>query len=85
MTGNRYLFGTLAPSMGLIDILLDHVIAKRPETRRLVVIGRDDVFPRAMAAGMADRAAKRGLQLMQRGHGRCSTNGRCAPLLAPRR
>lgn len=62
--GYKNLFGTLAPSIGLIDNLLLVVTEKRAETKRIAIIGREDVFPKAMAAAMARRAPGMNLQVV---------------------
>lgn len=62
--GYKTLFGTLAPSIGLIDAMLGQVREKMPATRRIAVLGRDDVFPKVMASTMAAQARKAGLELV---------------------
>ena len=57
--GFRHLFGTLAPNAGLTDGLVKLVAKQLPATRRIAVLGREDVSPKSMAAAMVD-AAKRG-------------------------
>lgn len=62
--GYKTLFGTLAPSIGLIDAMLGQVREKMPATRRIAVLGRDDVFPKVMASTMAAQARKAALELV---------------------
>lgn len=62
--GYKTLFGTLAPSVGLIDALLVQVREKMPATRRIAVLGRDDVFPKVMATTMAAQAQKAGFEVV---------------------
>jgi branched-chain amino acid transport system substrate-binding protein len=62
--GYRYLFGTLAPNAGLTDALVAVVKAQLPSVRRVAVLGREDVFPKSMAASMTDAAKRAGLELV---------------------
>lgn len=57
--GNPYLFGTLAPNANVTDIMVTYLKREHPELRTIAVLGRDDVFPKAMAEG-AVASAKRG-------------------------
>ena len=62
--GYKNLFGTLAPSIGLVDAMLTHFREKMPALKTMAVIGRDDVFPKAMAGAMADTAPKAGINVV---------------------
>ena len=62
--GYTSLFGTLAPSIGLIDIMIEQIKKNQPDVRKIAVLGRDDVFPKIMAATMAKQAEKAGLELV---------------------
>ncbi len=62
--GYKTLFGTLAPSVGLIDAMLAQVREKLPATRKIAVLGRDDVFPKVMATTMAAQAQKAGYEVV---------------------
>jgi branched-chain amino acid transport system substrate-binding protein len=61
--GYKSLFGTLAPSIGLVDAMLTHFKAKMPALQTVAIVGRDDVFPKAMATAMGERAAQVGLKV----------------------
>ncbi len=62
--GYTTLFGTLAPSTGLIDVMIEQIRKSQPGVKRLAVLGRDDVFPKIMAGTMAKQAQKAGLELV---------------------
>ncbi len=62
--GYTSLFGTLAPSIGLIDIMIEQIKKNQPDVKKIAVLGRDDVFPKIMAATMAKQAEKAGLELV---------------------
>jgi branched-chain amino acid transport system substrate-binding protein len=62
--GYKNLFGTLAPSIGLIDAMLTQVKDKQPAVKRVAVLGRDDVFPKVMATTMAGQAQKAGYEVV---------------------
>lgn len=62
--GFRYLFGTLAPSSGLIDGMLDLFGQAKPDLKTIAILGRDDVFPKIMASLMAKGAEARGLTIV---------------------
>lgn len=62
--GYKTLFGTLAPSVGLIDAMISQVRASLPATKRVAVLGRADVFPKVMATTMATQAKAAGLELV---------------------
>ncbi len=62
--GFKYLFGTLAPSSGLIDGMLDLFAKANPDLSTIAILGRDDVFPKIMASLMAKGAEARGLEVV---------------------
>ncbi|MFC3226459.1 amino acid ABC transporter substrate-binding protein [Marinibaculum pumilum] len=62
--GFKQLFGTLAPSSGLIDGMLDLFSAAKPDLKRIAILGRDDVFPKIMASLMTKGAQARGLEVV---------------------
>ena len=62
--GFKNLFGTLAPSSGLIDGMLTAFTAAKPDIKKIAILGRDDVFPKIMATLMAAGAEKAGLQIV---------------------
>lgn len=62
--GYKYLFGTLAPSIGLVDAMLGHFRKIKPDLKTIAILGRSDVFPKAMAGAMSTQAAKAGLRVV---------------------
>ncbi len=62
--GYKYMFGTLAPNSGSVENLLTVVMKQQPNAKRIAILGRDDVFPKAMATVMNDAAKKAGLQIV---------------------
>ncbi len=62
--GFKNLFGTLAPSIGLIDAMIENFRQKMPNTRKIAILGRDDVFPKVMATIMGTQAQKAGLTVV---------------------
>ena len=62
--GYKNLFGTLAPSAGLVDSMYGYVKEKAPAVKRIAIVGRDDVFPKIMATLMSGAAAKNGFQVV---------------------
>jgi len=62
--GYKYLFGTLAPNSGSVENLITVITKQMPSARRIAILGREDVFPKAMATVMNDAAKKVGLQVI---------------------
>lgn len=62
--GYKTLFGTLAPSVGLIDAMLSQAREKFPATKKIAILGRADVFPKVMATTMAAQAKAAGLDVV---------------------
>ena len=50
--GYKYLFGTLAPNSGIVENMVTLFTKDMPSVKRVAILGREDVFPRAMAAEM---------------------------------
>ena len=65
--GFMHLFGTLAPSSGLIDAMLAKFKATRPDLQSIAILGREDVFPKLMADLMKGAAEKAGLKVVYSG------------------
>lgn len=61
--GYKNLFGVLAPNTGSIQNLLTTVSKSLPNVKRVAILGREDVFPKAMATTMNDLASKAGYQV----------------------
>jgi len=59
-----YLFGTLSPNVGLFGPMIKYFQEKMPQLKKLAVLGRDDVFPKATAQGIAAAAKKAGLDVV---------------------
>ena len=62
--GYKNLFGTLAPSGGLVDSMYTYVKDKAPNIKKIAIVGRDDVFPKILATLMASGAPKYGYQVV---------------------
>ena len=62
--GYKNLFGTLAPNAGLTDAMVALVKKNMPNVKRIAVLGREDVFPKAMASGIAEAAPKQGFEVV---------------------
>jgi branched-chain amino acid transport system substrate-binding protein len=62
--GYKYLFGTLAPNSGSVENLIAVITKQMPNAKRIAILGREDVFPKAMATVMNDAAKKAGLQIV---------------------
>ena len=62
--GFENLFGTLAPSLGLIDSMLAHFKDVYPELKTVAIVGRDDVFPKIMAEALAARAPEADIEVV---------------------
>jgi branched-chain amino acid transport system substrate-binding protein len=59
-----YLFGTLSPNAGLFGPMIKYFQEKMPQLKKLAVLGRDDVFPKATAQGISAAAKKAGLDVV---------------------
>ena len=62
--GFQNLFGTLAPNTGLTDNMLKLFKAKMPDTKTVAVLGREDVFPNAMAKALVEGAPNFGYSVV---------------------
>ena len=62
--GYKYLFGTLAPSVGLVDAMISHFKERQPGLATVAVLGRDDVFPKVMANTLIGQAEKSGIKVV---------------------
>ena len=62
--GYKYMFGTLAPNSGSVENLIAVVSKQMPNAKRIAILSREDVFPKAMATVMSDTAKKAGLQII---------------------
>jgi branched-chain amino acid transport system substrate-binding protein len=62
--GYKNLFGTLAPNGGIVANMVPLVQKQFPNVRKIAILGREDVFPRAMATEMKAIAEKAGLQVV---------------------
>jgi len=58
-----YLFGTLSPNAGLFGPMIKYFREKLPTLKTVAVLGRDDVFPKATAQGIAAAAKAAGLNV----------------------
>ena len=59
-----YLFGTLSPNVGLFGPMVKLFQDKMPALKKLAVLGRDDVFPKATAQGISAAGKKAGLDVV---------------------
>ena len=62
--GFKNIFGTLAPNTGMTEAMMKFFKKKLPGTQRVAVLGRDDVFPRAMAKSLSKGARNRGFDVV---------------------
>lgn len=62
--GLTNLFGTLAPSKGLINSMIAQFKATMPNAKSVAIVGRDDVFPKLMATALAEQAPKDGISVV---------------------
>jgi branched-chain amino acid transport system substrate-binding protein len=59
----KHLFGTLSPNAGMFSPMVKLFRDKLPQLKRVAVLGRDDVFPKAMAQGISAAAKAAGLEV----------------------
>ncbi len=62
--GYKYLFGTLAPNGGLVQNMATLFTKQIPSVKKIAILGREDVFPRAMAVEMKKAADQIGLEVV---------------------
>ena len=60
---SKFLYGTLSPNVGLFDPMIKHFREKLPSLKKVAVLGRDDVFPKATAQGISAAAKAAGLDV----------------------
>jgi len=62
--GFKNLFGTLAPNSGLTDSMMKHFKEVFPNASKVAILGREDVFPNAMAKALAAGAEGYGWEVV---------------------
>lgn len=62
--GYTNLFGTLSPSLGLINSMLTHFKEVKPDLKTVAIVGRDDVFPKIMAEALERAAPDAGIEVV---------------------
>ncbi len=62
--GYKNLFGTLAPNGGIVANMVTMFTKQFPRAKKVAILGREDVFPRAMATEMKNYAEKAGLTIV---------------------
>lgn len=62
--GFENLFGTLAPSLGLIQSMITQFTEAYPDLESVAIVGRDDVFPKLMAESLARQAPEAGIEVV---------------------
>jgi branched-chain amino acid transport system substrate-binding protein len=62
--GYKNLFGTLAPNGGIVANMVTLFTKQFPNAKKVAILGREDVFPRAMATEMKAYAEKAGLTIV---------------------
>jgi len=60
----KYLFGTLSPNTGMFGPMVKYFKEQMPQLKRVAVLGRDDIFPKAMAQGISAAAKAGGLDVV---------------------
>jgi branched-chain amino acid transport system substrate-binding protein len=60
----KYLFGTLSPNGSMTTGMVNYFKTKAPDLKRVAILGRDDVFPKSMAQGIAVSAKAEGLDVV---------------------
>jgi branched-chain amino acid transport system substrate-binding protein len=60
----KYLFGTLSPNAGMFTPMVKYFRQQMPALKRIAVLGRDDIFPKSMAQGIAAAAKADGLDVV---------------------
>jgi branched-chain amino acid transport system substrate-binding protein len=59
----KHLFGTLSPNAGMFGPMVTHFRGQLSQLKRMAVLGRDDIFPKAMAQGISAAAKSAGLDV----------------------
>jgi branched-chain amino acid transport system substrate-binding protein len=62
--GYKNLFGTLAANGGIVSNMVTLFTKQYPQTKKIAILGREDVFPKAMASEMKAYAEKAGLEIV---------------------
>ncbi len=62
--GYKNLFGTLAANGGIVSNMVTLFKKQYPQTKKIAILGREDVFPKAMATEMKIYAEKAGLEIV---------------------
>lgn len=62
--GYKFMFGTLAPNGGIVQNMSALFTQAIPGVKRIAILGREDVFPRAMATEMDKAAKAAGLEIV---------------------
>ncbi len=62
--GYKFLFGTLAPNGGITENMAVMFSKAIPGTKKIAILGREDVFPKSMAVEMKASAERAGLQVV---------------------
>ncbi|MEO5881033.1 MAG: amino acid ABC transporter substrate-binding protein [Caldimonas sp.] len=62
--GYKYLFGTLAPNGGIVENMATLFTKQFPGVKKIAILGRADVFPKAMAREMEKAAKAAGLEVV---------------------
>ena len=62
--GYKNLFGTLAANGGIVSNMVTLFTKQYPSTKKIAILGREDVFPKAMASEMKTYAEKAGLEIV---------------------
>jgi branched-chain amino acid transport system substrate-binding protein len=62
--GYKNLFGTLAANGGIVSNMVTLFTKQYPQTKKIAILGREDVFPKAMASEMKTYAEKAGLEIV---------------------
>jgi branched-chain amino acid transport system substrate-binding protein len=61
---SKHLFGTLSPNTGMFGPMVKYFQEKLPTLTRVAVLGRDDIFPKAMAQGVSAASKAAGLTVV---------------------
>src|SRR5216683_7050811 len=60
----KHLFGTLSPNAGMFGPMVKYFKEQLPQLKKVAVLGRDDIFPKAMAQGISAAAKAGGLDVV---------------------
>lgn len=62
--GYKFMFGTLAPNGGIVQNMVSLFPKLIPGVKKIAILGREDVFPRSMAAEMKKAAEAGGVEVV---------------------